>query len=93
MEALYDVTIEYFTDILCIRAWGGQLCSDQYKQESGSDTQLRYCFISFSTGAHLMLKAVQLLNGRGEISDQPDPAFGGDSCFEKYYITGVLLHA
>lgn len=123
------VTIEYFTDILCIWAWGGQVRIDQLGKELGNEVQLRYRFIPLfaaaqqrvhdqwdekggikgfnchlvnaakqwdhvtlhpdvwlqaapasSTGAHLMLKAVQLLEERGEISTQPDPAFTGRSC-------------
>ncbi len=126
------VTIEYFTDILCIWAWGGQVRIDQLGKELGNDVQLRYRFIPLfaaaqqrvhdqweqkgdykgfnchlvnaakqwdhvtlhpdvwlqaepasSTGAHLLLKAVQLLEERGEISTQPEPVFDGRSCFEE----------
>ena len=130
--ARMPVTIEYFTDILCIWAWGGQVRLDQLRQDLGEDLQLRYRFIPLfaaarqrvheqwdeqggfkgfnchlgevarqwdhvtlspavwlktsppsSTGAHLMLKAVQLLEARGEISARPDPALAGRSCFEE----------
>jgi predicted DsbA family dithiol-disulfide isomerase len=35
------VTIEYFTDILCIWAWGGQVRIDQLGKELGNEVQLR----------------------------------------------------
>lgn len=127
------VTVEYFTDILCVWAWGGQVRIDQLKKELGDELKFRYRFIPLfaaaqprileqwaekggfagfnnhlkdaaqqwdhvtlnpdvwlqsipasSTGAHLMLKAVQLLEERGELSAQPDPVYGGRSCFEEF---------
>ncbi len=127
------VTVEYFTDILCIWAWGNQIRIEQLRQELGDDIQLRYRFIpvfadarrhilgqwaekggfegfnhhlkdvaqhwdhltlhpdvwvrtvpASSTGVHLILKAMQLLEERGDISGQANPVYGGRSCFEEY---------
>ena len=127
------VTIEYFTDILCVWAWGNQVRIEQLRQELGNDIQLRYRFIPLfadarqhvlrqwaekgkfegfnqhlkdvakqwghltlhpdvwvrtvpasSTGIHLMLKAMQLLEQRGVISGQANPAYGGRSSFEEF---------
>jgi len=46
------VTIEYFTDILCVGAWGGQVRIDRLKQSLGSEIELHYRFVPIFAAAH-----------------------------------------
>ncbi|BAU49721.1 DsbA oxidoreductase [Sulfurifustis variabilis] len=113
------VTIEYFTDVLCVWAYAGQVRIDELKKEFGNEVDLVYRFLPLfaaseerigrgwrdrggyagfgrhvqeiagawshvtvhprlwldavpasSTPAHLFLKAVQLLERRGEIPSE-----------------------
>ncbi len=126
------LTIDYFTDVLCIWAYAGQVRIDQLQKELGQEIRLQYRFIPLfaaaqdrlakqwkekgglagfnahlckvaqqwdhielhpsvwlgtvpetSTSAHLLLKAVQLLEEQGDLSGQPEPAFQGRSLFEE----------
>lgn len=126
------VTIDYFTDVLCIWAYGGQIRIDQLQKELGQEIQLQYRFIPLfaaaqdrlvkqwkhkgglagfnshlvkvaqqwehiklhpavwltsvpetSSSAHLVLKAVQLLELQGDLSSQPVSAFHGRTLFEE----------
>ena len=126
------VTIEYFTDVLCIWAYGGRVRIDRLQQDYGEAVRLSYHFIPIfssandhiqhlwkhkggsegfsqhiqevakqwdhvtvspdvwtktrpasSTGAHVLLKAIQKLVERGEISNDPVPAYNGRTLFEE----------
>jgi predicted DsbA family dithiol-disulfide isomerase len=127
------ISIDYFTDVLCIWAYSGQIRIDELQHNLGDDIHLRYHFVPLfaaarqrvdeqwgdkggleafnrnlhsvasqwdhvslhpdvwlkdtpasSSGAHLMLKAVQLLQDRGEIDAGPVADLGGRTCFEEY---------
>jgi len=45
------VTIEYFTDVMCIWAWGSQVRIDQLGKELGDDVRLEYRFIPLFAAA------------------------------------------
>lgn len=126
------VTIDYFTDVLCIWAYGGQIRIDQLQKDLGQEIRLQHRFIPLfaaaqdrlvkqwkhkgglagfnahlnkvaqqwehielhpaiwidtvpetSTSAHLLLKAVQLLEEQGTLPGQPEATFHGRSLFEE----------
>ena len=127
------ISIDYFTDILCIWAYSGQIRIDELKHNLGDNIRLHYHFVPLfaaarqrideqwsdkggleafnrhlhsissqwdhvslhpdvwlkntaysSNGAHLMLKAVQLLQDRGDIDASPEVDFHGRTRFEEY---------
>ena len=39
------VTVDYFSDVLCIWAFGGQIRVDELEQQFGDKIRLRYRFI------------------------------------------------
>jgi predicted DsbA family dithiol-disulfide isomerase len=45
------VTIDYFTDVLCIWAYGGQIRIDQLQKELGQEIRLQYRFIPLFAAA------------------------------------------
>lgn len=45
------ITIDYFTDMLCIWAYGGQVRVDELKQRFGDEIRLNYRFISIFASA------------------------------------------
>ncbi|MFQ5755910.1 MAG: DsbA family protein [Acidiferrobacterales bacterium] len=126
------VTIEHFSDVLCIWAYGAQARVDELKRNFGDQIELRNRFIPLfaathdrigegwrkrggfagfnrhcrevaerwdhvslhpdvwlhdipasSTTAHVLLKAVQLLQERGQVPATAEPAFGGRTRFEE----------
>ncbi len=131
MDTGRHVTIEYFTDVLCIWAYGAQVRIDELKKDFGDRVDLVYRFLPLfaateerigrgwgdqggyvgfgrhvheiaaawpyvtvhprlwlenvpasSTPAHLFLKAVQLLERRGEIAQENEPEGAPHGRFE-----------
>lgn len=127
------ISIDYFSDVLCIWAYSGQIRIDELRHNLGDDIHLHYHFVPLfaaarqrvdeqwsdkggleafnrnlhsiasqwnhvslhpdvwlkntpnsSSVAHLMLKAVQLLQDRGEIEARPEADPRGETRFEKY---------
>ncbi len=127
------ISIDYFTDIMCIWAYSGQIRIDELQHKLGDDIHLHYHFVPLfaaarqrvdeqwcdkggleafnrnlhsiasqwdhvslhpdvwlkntpasSSGAHLMLKAVQLLQDRGEIDASHEAELDGRTRFEEY---------
>lgn len=39
------ITIDYFSDVLCVWAYGGQIRLDELQREFGDDIRIRHCFM------------------------------------------------
>ena len=126
------IKIEYFSDVLCIWAYSGQIRMDELKRDFADEIEIEYRFVPIfgagkqhvidvwkdegglqgfnahlqevsenwphisispelwtgvapesSISAHLYLKAIQLLVGKGEIDNAPLAEYDGRNCFEQ----------
>ena len=126
------LTVSYFSDVLCVWAYVGQIKLDELRRQFGEQIRVEYRFLHLfgdvaarietswgdkggaagyarhlqqmavrfdhidihpeiwtrnapptSMSCHVFLKAIQLLEKRGEVSTAPEERFGGKSVFEE----------
>ena len=57
------IKIEYFTDVLCIWAYGGQVRVDELKRDFANDIEIEYRFIPIFAAAKEQIRRVWKAKG------------------------------
>lgn len=72
------IKIEYFTDVLCIWAYGGQVRIDELKRDFGNDIEIEYRFIPIFAAAKDQIRRVWKSKGGFEGFNQHLQKVGKD---------------